>query len=269
MGIDKIARTFIPNLTCKDIVKKLLSPLFILVILVGCNNEKTELTFEDIALDQVSETNCVPEEENCAFISVHTPMADNTGNVSQVINQHIEQHIISLVDYQEEEDIKSLEALVQKFMDNYESSAKEFPEYNIPWEASVEGEMVNETPEVISIKYKLALFTGGAHGYTSITFLNFDPETGDLLKNEQIFNSEFKAYAEKLFRKKNDIPEDGSINSTGFFFENDQFQLPQNIGILKNKIILRYNAYEVASYAEGGIQLEIPMEKAEEYIKIL
>ena len=154
-------------------------------------------------------------------------------------------------------------------MDNYEVSAKEFPEYNIPWEASVEGELVNETPEVISIKYKLALFTGGAHGYTSITYLNFNPETGDLLTNDEIFKPEFKDYAEKLFRKKNEIPEDSSINSTGFFFEDDKFQLPQNVGILKNKIVLRYNAYEVASYAEGGIQLEIPMDKAKDFIKIL
>jgi len=239
------------------------------VILVGCKNEKTELTFEEIAIDQVSEINCVPEEENCAFISIHTPMADDNGNASQVMNEHIEEHIISLVNYQEEDDIKTLEALVQRFMDNYEASAKEFPEYNIPWEASVEGKLVNKTPEVISIEYKLALFTGGAHGYTSITFLNFDPETGDILSNDEIFNPEFKAYAEKLFREKNDIPEDGSINSTGFFFENDQFQLPQNIGILKNKIILRYNAYEVASYSEGGIQLDIPMEEVQNYIKIL
>jgi len=238
------------------------------VILVGCTNDKTELTFEEIALDQVSETNCVSEEENCAFISIHTPMASNKGEVSKALNDNIEQHIISLVDYQEEDDISSLEALVQRFMDNYEASAKEFPEYNIPWEASVEGKLVNETPEVISIEYKLALFTGGAHGYTSVTYVNFDPETGNILSNDMIFNSEFKQYAEKLFREKNEIPENESINSTGFFFEDDQFHLPQNIGILNNKIILRYNAYEVASYSEGGIQLVIPMEKAQNYMNL-
>jgi len=195
-------------------------------------------------------------------------MASNKGEVSKALNDNIEQHIISLVDYQEEDDISSLEALVQRFMDNYEASAKEFPEYNIPWEASVEGKLVNETPEVISIEYKLALFTGGAHGYTSVTYVNFDPETGNILSNDMIFNSEFKQYAEKLFREKNEIPENESINSTGFFFEDDQFHLPQNIGILNNKIILRYNAYEVASYSEGGIQLVIPMEKAQNYMNL-
>ncbi|MCJ7759370.1 MAG: RsiV family protein, partial [Gillisia sp.] len=113
------------------------------------------------------------------------------------------------------------------------------------------------------------LFTGGAHGYTSVNYLNFNSKTGDQLWTKDIFEDEFKSYAEKLFRQKNDIPENQPINSTGLFFENDSFQLPQNIGFSKNKIILRYNAYEVASYAEGGIQLEIPIKDVEEFIKIL
>ena len=250
-------------------MKKLLLPLIIIVLLAGCKNEDEELHFEEFFIEEVSETACNSEEENCAFISIHTPFAKPVGPRSKTINQNIEEHILGLVDYQEMQNIGSLEELAQRFIDDYEASAEEFQEYNIPWEASVEGRIVYQSAELISLEYKVGLFTGGAHGYTHVSFLNLNPETGEVFSNKDLFTAGFNNYAEKLFRKRNNIPEDDPINSTGFFFEEDNFQLPKNIGFLKNKVILRYNPYEVASYAEGGIQLEIPLEEVEEFIKIL
>lgn len=249
-------------------MKKLLLPFIIIVLFIGCKKDEPELEFEDLSIEQVSEENCIPEEENCTFISIRTPWAKNTGIRSEKINQKIEEHLVQLIDYQEENNLRKLEALAQKFIDDYEASAKEFPEFNIPWEASVEAKITYKSPDLISIEFELALFTGGAHGYTSKSYLNFDPKTGDQFLNKDLFNDEFKLYAEQLFRQKNDIPEAQPINSTGFVFEDDSFQLPQNIGFLKNKIVLIYNAYEVASYAEGDIQLEIPLKNVEEFIKI-
>ncbi len=239
------------------------------MLLVGCKKDEQELEFEVLSIEQVSEENCIPEEENCTFISIQIPRALDSKTRGEKINRKIEAHIIQLIDYQEENNFNSLEHLSEKFIDDYEASSREFPEYTIPWEASVEGRMSYRSPNLISIEFDLALFTGGAHGYTSVSYLNFNSKTGDQLGTKDIFENEFKSYAEKFFRQKNDIPEDQPINSTGLFFENDSFQLPQNIGFSKNKIILRYNAYEVASYAEGSIQLEIPIKDVEEFIKIL
>jgi len=250
-------------------VKKLLLPFIIIMLLVGCKKEEQELEFEVLSIDQVSEENCIPEEENCTFISIQIPWALDSDTRSKKINRKIEEHIIQLIDYQEENNFNNLEDLSEKFIDDYEASSREFPEFDIPWEASVEGRISHRSPDLISIEFDLALFTGGAHGYTSVSYLNFNSKTGDQLWTKDIFEDEFISYAEKLFRQKNDIPEDQPINSTGLFFENDSFQLPKNIGFSKNKIILRYNAYEVASYAEGGIQLEIPIKDVEEFIKIL
>lgn len=250
-------------------MKKLLLPLTIIVLLVGCKNEDEALHFEEFFIEEISETACISEEENCAFISIQTPFVREEGPRGKTINQNIEKHILSLVDYQEMKNLGSLEELAQRFIDDYQASAEEFQEYNIPWEASVEGSIVYNSPKLISLEYKTGLFTGGAHGYSSVSFLNLNPETGEVFTNKELFNAGFKNHAEKLFRKRNNIPEEGPINSTGFFFEEDNFQLPKNIGFRKNKVILRYNPYEVASYAEGGIQLEIPLEEVEEFIKIL
>lgn len=250
-------------------MKKLLSPLILLFVVVGCEKEIPAPEFEVLMIDEVSVRECNPEEENCAYISIKIPWPEDANSRDKMIRQNIERHVINLMDYEEENTSRNLQGMSRNFISNYEASAIEFPEYNIPWEANIDGRILTNSPEIISIEFDLALFTGGAHGYTSKSFLNIDPRTGDVLKNEDLFTSEFKGYAEDLFRKKHDIPEDDSINSTGYFFENDNFHLPKNIGFLKNKIILRYNAYEVASYSEGGIQLEIPEEEAEDFIKFL
>jgi hypothetical protein len=253
----------------KIAVKKLLPILLLITLLTSCEEETPPPEFEEFHIDEVSTVNCDPEEENCAFISIHVPWAKNTNDRNRTINNHIEQHVINLIDFQEENNFGSLEELSQNFIDNYEASAKEFPEYDIPWEASVAGKILTNSPEMISMEFRLAIFTGGAHGFSSTSYLNFNSETGEIYETADLFKPGFTNYAERLFREKNNIPEEQPINSTGYFFEGDSFSLPRNIGFHKNKVILRYNAYEVASYSEGGIQLEISKEEAQEYLKIL
>lgn len=243
--------------------------LAINLMLIGCNKDAQELQFNDLSIEKVSEVNCNSEEENCTFVSLKTPMAEGDDKRSKLVNSKITQHIIQLVDYQDQEKLESLDELAQQFINDYETTSTEFPEYNIPWEAYVESEITHDTEELISIEFDLSLFTGGAHGHTSVTFLNFDPETGKLLSSNDLFSDEFKEFAEKRFRMKNEIPETESINSTGFYFENDSFHLPQNIGFKKNKVILRYNAYEIASYADGNIEMEFSMEEIKPFANFL
>lgn len=258
-----------PEFNTDFTVKKLVSPLILLLFLAGCQKDVAAPEFEALTIDEVSDRDCDPDEENCAYISLNLPWVSEKGARNTSINRNIEQHVIQLLDYQEENNFSSLESLAQTFIDNYETTAREFPEYNIPWEASVEGRVLTNSPEIISLEFNLALFTGGAHGFSSRSYINLNPQTGEIIKNEDLFTAEFQEYAEEVFRIKNEIPEGESINSTGYFFENDSFHLPQNIGFLKNKIILRYNAYEVASYSEGGIQIEIPREEARDFFKFL
>ena len=250
-------------------MKKLFLALAINLLLIGCNKDTPELKFDELNIEQVSELNCIAEEENCTFIGIKVPWAMGKDTRSNLLNSHIEKHVINLIDYQAAKELRSLEKLAQTFINDYEASAKEFPEYNIPWEAFVEGKITHESEKLISIEFDLALFTGGAHGYTSISYLNFDPETGRLLSNKDLFSEGFKEFAEKRFREKNNIPENESINSTGFFFEDDEFQLPKNIGFYTKKVVLRYNSYEIASYAEGNVQLEFKMQEVKKYFKIL
>lgn len=254
-------------------MKKLFSLLIFFIILVGCKQETRELEFEEYHAEAVSDKNCNPDEENCAFVTISVPLASvpqapETEKKAKKINDEVQNHIVDLINFQEEKEFSSLEELARQFINNYEAEETEFPEYHIPWEASVEGEVTYKSPELITIQFEHAQFAGGAHGYTSVSYLNFDPKNGNRLFNKDLFTEEFTNYVEELFRKKFEIPENMPLNSTGFFFTDDRFYLPQNSGIVKDKLVLRYNAYEIASYSEGAIKLEIPLEEAKPYLKI-
>jgi len=49
-------------------------------------------------------------------------------------------------------------------------------------------------------------------------------------------------------------------------FEDNQFQLPQNMGLTPQGMVLHYNPYEAASYADGALVLEFPHEAVRPFL---
>ena len=68
----------------------------------------------------------------------------------------------------------------------------------------------------------------------------------------------FNSIAEKHF--KNSLAQSNSQSNIQDYFFGKSFQLPQNIGFSEDGLILLYNTYEVASYAQGYTEFIIPFE---------
>jgi len=256
-------------------VKRILLPLLSALLFFACADEKKEpenkpeqaLSFSSKTIEKTLDA-CEPEKGECTFISLTYPIAQNGHGEADKINKTIEEYILKTIDYQEEAGAEKPEDLAENFIKNYQETAAEFPEYELPWEATINGKIFYRTEDLISMKFNTDMFTGGAHGYRSTRYLNFDPDNGKNLEPEDLFTSEFIDYVEKDFREKKDIPMDKNINNTGMFFENDQFHLPQNIGISKDKVILHYNAYEIAPYAAGNFILTYPRSEIQQFLKL-
>lgn len=256
-------------------MKKILVACLLVFSCLSCADEKNENENNEIkALNFSYKTiekrldNCVPEEGDCTFISLSFPVAEYGNGEAERINRTIESFIVNTIDFQDDGSSEKPEELAQNFIRDYKDTALEFPDYVLAWEATISGKVNYHSTAVISLKFNTDMFTGGAHGYRSINYLNFDPETGKNLACEDIFTSEFTEFAEKSFREKQNIPLEVNINSTGMFFENDEFKLPQNIGITKNSIILHYNAYDIAPYADGDFIMTYTKDEIAQYLKI-
>lgn len=243
-------------------MKTIYSSILLIFLLFSCKNDHL-LTFESFNYDNNS---C----KNCPKIEIKIPKALDQDVISKAINTALKEEIISSLSFDDSIPVTSVETAIQSFNKGYTDLKKMFPNENTPWEAKINADVTYEDKNIISIQLQTYLFTGGAHGNSFTRFLNFDKRKGIELENDELIKDieKFKKIAETKFRKQEKIPLDKNINSSGFMFENDEFHLAENIGYTKEGLLLYYNQYEIASYADGTITLIFPFQQIKNSLAI-
>jgi hypothetical protein len=255
--------------------------LLAMFLFAGCKKDKEETTDTLIAKEEVSlafevkeynKKTTLPGKQPRTYVTISVPeAAGGTPAASDTINNKIFRTVRSIVYFGEKPtNAKSYEELMGSFIKSYEELANKYPDDAMSWEAKVKATVDYRTDSLINIKLHHYTFTGGAHGYEGDRSLIFNAVTGRSLEYKDIFKDEkaFTAFAEKKFRTAYKIPAGKPINSTGLMFEDEKFALPQNIFFKENGILLYYNAYEVAAYAEQQKELLIPYSEADAFLKI-
>ncbi|MFN3489317.1 MAG: DUF3298 and DUF4163 domain-containing protein [Emticicia sp.] len=178
--------------------------------------------------------------------------------INAQIEQMVKDQTFSMEDTVQTTKSGSIESLVKEFEDLVAEN-DDMPLMGWSYEGS--GDTLLISPKVISIYYQVYSFTGGAHGNSNITYLNFNAQTGDLLKLTDIVSdtTTLKKIAElkfektqKEFAKDNDF----EFNKADYFWGNPFF-LPTNIAITKTGLLFMYNPYEAAAYAYGPIFFDL------------
>lgn len=208
----------------------------------------------------------VCQENDCPKVQLNYLVAK--GEHSEKINAQNEAYLVEIFNSTpDSSSVKNLEEAAEKFIDDYFKFKNEFPESPATYEAEISQEEFVKNDSLLTYKTKFYLFTGGAHGYGATRFLNFNPKNGERLSNADLFSDEkaFTEYAEKKFREKFEITSE-SINSKGFFFEDDTYKLPENIAITENEVLLIYNPYEAASYAQGQLELIFSKNEVQQFL---
>ncbi|GGX11889.1 DUF3298 and DUF4163 domain-containing protein [Aquimarina muelleri] len=240
--------------------QKFIYILFIFLGLYGCDN-KESFTFVKQNFTTDTLINC--RNTDCALLEINL-LKTVEGNINaKNINKEIETVACNILNIDKNTPEPNLKKAIEQFNNSYQAIINEYPDETVPYEANIDCEIDFQGKNVISLIMDFYVFTGGAHGYGGIIYLNIDKKTGERFSNERLFKDykKFKEYAEKVFRSKNEIAQNESINSTGFFFEDDVFRLPENIGFTDTDVILYYNPYEISSYAEGPIKIKLNKEE--------
>lgn len=237
-----------------------------ILFLFGCK-QTTELTIIPVAFDQTKLEICTSQP--CAKITLNYVKAEGSTEIARNINRSIDSFIISSLNLGEEggQMATSKDEAMINFIKAYRIAKTEF-DLSIEYEAAIDIDEIYENDRVISMDFKNYLYTGGAHGNGSVIFKNFDKKTGVEIPSSLLFKNldSFTNLAERKFRSAYQIPENESINSTGFWFDGEIFHLPENLGLNADGIILLYNAYDIASYADGPIELTITWDEVSEFL---
>ncbi len=250
-------------------IKKIAPLLLLFLFIIGCKD--TPLVSSEISFSHKDLPSC--NTVACPDIFVNYPKYTGEEAVVKSINDSVKQFIIKslyLDDPDQKPNATSIEEAAQQFIDIYRMHSAEFPDLTIDYYSEIEIEESFRSEELLSIELYQEKYTGGAHGYRSLAYGNFNIETGQEIPNEKLFKDlkTFTDVAETYFRQQHNISENDEINSTGFWFDDNEFYLPESIGFNKKSLVLHYNQYEIASYAEGPIEVEIPQEKVAEYLTV-
>lgn len=243
--------------TIPKILKKANILIVLLLVLVSCKKETT-INFNEHSIETSSD----------AIVALNYPKAEGTKAIANRINQTLEKHISKQINLSEEPVAdRTVDETVKRFNDAYNSFIKEFPDSPQQWEAMIDGEVTYRSPEIICIALNSYLDTGGAHGNTNVKFFNFNPNTGELFKMNDLVSDREGLSAIIKTQLKTEIEANANEPMENVFF-GDDFKMPESLGYSDEGLIILYNPYEIASYAQGIIEFSIPFEAVTSFLKV-
>ena len=242
-------------------MQKIIYFLFLAILAVACSNSKkqtgipTDLSFSKT---EYKEESSISEKESTRLTAI-IPIANGENSIAKSINDSVFK-TVKLIIAQEGDNSTNYDDLFKGFIKNYEAFVSDNSDYKLGWEADINGLVEYYNNDIVNIKLVSYTMTGGAHGNPNTTSLIFSAKDGkELVISDVVKDLEkLSQLAEIKFRAKYNLPSNQAINSTGFMFPDDKFILPQNIFITKDGLLLFYNVYEIAAYADGTKELLIP-----------
>lgn len=192
-----------------------------------------------------------------SMVEVNVPLAEGNTVIANAINLSIEKSVIANLQVAKVDTIAfhSIKEAIEGFDNEFEAFKHDFPESAYPWEVQIDGDIMYQSNAVISLALTSYMNTGGAHGNLTITFFNFNAQTGKTISNSGLFNDNeaFYKLAKAYYQKH--------VDDKKILFEPEKFVLPANIGYSENGITLLYNTYEIGPYSTGVIEFTIPYDE--------
>lgn len=237
-------------------MKQLIYPLLLILMAFACKPKTKDLPLhyqEKVVLNSLN--NCIPDSANCTYIMYTYPVFSCTTPLADTLNNFVK-HTLGASNK------TTLEQSQQHFINDYIQFKKQNPSSQQVWYSNAKLKVVHQNQAIISMAYYMDDFTGGAHGMHATSFTNYWQKTAKLINIKELFNDEnakaLNILAEFAFRKSKGLSPEADLDSAGFWFKDNVFDLNDNFKITEEGITWLFNPYEVAPYAAGIIEVFLP-----------
>lgn len=250
-----------------SIMRKTANILLFALLLTGCK-ENIALKYTEKKIEEKTDTECI---EYCPAATLKIALFEAGNTTNDSINKKTFEFFVELLSFDEKvSEVNTYEELLTSFMNSYKELHHKFPDETIGWEANGNSILSFHNHKIVCIKLDYYIYTGGAHGYSGTKSIIFDKKNGRTLTLTDIFKdiNDFTIFSEQKFKNKFGIKPNAPINSTGLMFENEVFELPENLLFTEKGLTLLYNTYEIASYSDGPQEVTISYEEAQPFLKI-
>jgi len=139
------------------------------------------------------------------------------------------------------------------------------------WESIDSISVACNTPSVVSLRRMHYSYTGGAHGNPSETYVSFATSNGKRLKFDDIVEkgrlSELETINITQLKLSRNIKEQSTLEESGLFVKGDELALPSSFALTRKGLLIAYDYYEIACYADGVVSYIIPFSKLKGILK--
>lgn len=250
-------------------MKKLIPCLFAICLLAACRNEKpkNQAATSSAVADTLSYTydsikvyskNVVKNDAkitDTAKASILYPVFEQ-----QALNQYINRKVL---DYFSEEDrsVSTYADIANSFVKGYDGFYDENKDTPQAWFLTIDIKVLKQSQNYLALKYIHADYAGGAHGNTSISYINYNPKTNQPITLNSLIDTKHKTdllrIAESIFRKNEKLTPVQALTDL-YFFDKGIFSLSENFYVGNKGLVFLYNPYEIKAYAAGTTELLIP-----------
>lgn len=248
--------------------------IVLLVIASSCDDRSADrliITYDGFS---VVDPSCMTTE--CAGVWASYPVfSGGSGSAADTANLFISDFVRkSITSFLTDDAPASPEDAARGFLNQYYDYINDFidaiPGTPTPWQVSLSSTTVYETEGMVTIRFNEESYTGGAHPNQRVTLLSFDQQSGRILGHSDLFSNldSLTVVAERMFRAARGLPTETDLEQAGYFFPENRFTLSRNMAVTDSGILLYYNPYEVAPYSFGPIELTLPIDSVEHFLRV-
>ena len=238
-------------------VKKWFASILTVLTFLSCEKDIV-YEFESTNLSTTNFELC--DYDSCPSVSLNYIVFKTPETLATTVNKDITNYLSDRLLFKNQT-APSIEDAVAVYLSNAQNSYPETSEFSEAHTLEMDMTVAYTSNDILSLQATYYEFSGGAHSINGVHFWNYNPKTGQRLKNETLFKEEkaFSAFAKAKF-----IQTHGPLHL--FKFKGGTYELPQNIGFNQEGIRLCYNIYEIATYAEGTLELNFSWQEVEDYL---
>lgn len=146
-----------------------------------------------------------------------------------------------------------------------EDSLFSSPAAMLNWSDWTQGAVSGTHGNILSYTVTKYTYTGGAHGMTSETTLNFDTDNGSLIGETELFQDGYEERLSSLLSLH--LPEAlQEPGDTAMLFTRD-IRPNGNFRVSEAGITYIYNQYEIGPYVLGAVEVTVPWEELKELLR--
>ncbi len=238
--------------------------IVLLVLFAACNQKPKELKFSNFKIANKQFPIVGDSSRSCTFEANIPIFEDGNQQLIDSINTFIAQTF-----FENESKITDLKQLVKaesdSFYQRYLRDFSEFSEADFPltYDYNLRLSVAFHNEKYVTLKNDNYEYTGGAHGNYATLYHVFNALNGKRVSISELVEDTLKLeqLAKQQFYTLKQIDSTKLINDQGYWFEKNVFSLNSNYGLLNDTLVFTYNPYEITGYAEGQIDLKVPLSK--------